>query len=205
MGAFVLRLSTPGLVKCQPRFFRKGTLTMTRLLKLFSAFAIFAACAFAQASAPVPGVDYPSPIPVPFIGFTTGSSDPVRCVPGRSPLNYRTDLVAFHYCSARNVWSSLPVSAQACSSTAACKAAIVGLKVVQGSGNLASGSPSTFAVTGISPAFTSASTFTCTAQDTTTIANNIGVLAAGYVSGSAVTFTGPNTNTDGFKYSCVGY
>ncbi len=34
------------------------------------------------------------------------------------------------------------------------------------------------------------------AQDETTVANNIGVLTAGYVSTSAVTFTGPNTNTD---------
>ena len=127
------------------------------------------------------------------------------CTPGKSPLHYRTDLTAFHQCVARNVYASLPASGQACGSTAACKATVVALRTVQGSGTLVTGSPSTFAVTGISPAFTSASTFTCTAQDTSTVANNIGVLAAGYVSASAVTFTGPNTNTDGFKYQCSGY
>lgn len=79
------------------------------------------------------------------------------------------------------------------------------MRTVRGTGTLASGSPSTLAVTGMTPPFTSSSTYTCVAQDTTTIANNIGVLAAGYVSGSAVTFTGPNTNTDGFRYSCTGY
>jgi len=92
-----------------------------------------------------------------------------------------------------------------CGTTAACPSTARALKVVQGSGTLVSGTPSTYAVTTISPAFTSASTYTCTAQDTTTVANNIGVLTAGYVSGSAVTFTGPATNTDTFNFVCVGY
>ncbi len=92
-----------------------------------------------------------------------------------------------------------------CGATAACPSTFQPLRVVQGTGTLASGTPSTYAVTTISPAFTSSSTYTCVAQDTTTIANNIGVLAAGYVSGSAVTFTGPNTNTDGFRWACYGY
>lgn len=72
-------------------------------------------------------------------------------------------------------------------------------------GTLVTGTPSTFALTGISPAFTSATSYNCVAQDTTTIANNIGVLTAGYVSGSAVTFTGPNTNTDTFRGVCTGF
>lgn len=93
-----------------------------------------------------------------------------------------------------------------CAATAACPSTAQStMHVVFGTGSLSSGSPSTYAVTTIAPAFTSSSTYTCTAQDTTTIANNIGVLAAGYVSGSAVTFTGPNTNTDGFHFVCVGY
>lgn len=177
---------------------------MTRTIKFaFAIFAIFAACAFAQSPRPV--IDYPSPIPVPFVGFTQGITDPPLCVPGRSPLNWRTDLSVFHYCSARNVWTAFLGGAQACGSTATCSHTNISPRVVQGSGTLVSGTPSTFAVTGISPAFTSSSTYTCTAQDTTTVANNIGVLAAGYVSGSAVTFTGPATNTDGFRYQCVGY
>jgi hypothetical protein len=93
-----------------------------------------------------------------------------------------------------------------CATTAACPStAETPVHTVIGRGTLATGSPSTYAVTTISPAFTGANTYVCTAQDTTTIANNIGVLAAGYVSGSAVTFTGPNTNTDGFRFTCVGY
>ncbi len=92
-----------------------------------------------------------------------------------------------------------------CASTAACPSTARGLRMVQGIGLLATGSPSTYAVTTISPAFTGSTTYNCYAQDVTTIANNIGVLAAGYVSGSAVTFTGPNTNTDTFRFYCIGY
>ncbi len=83
--------------------------------------------------------------------------------------------------------------------------AITALRVVQGTATLTTGSPSTAAITGISPAFTSAASYTCTAQDATTIANNVGVLTAGYVSGSAVTFTGPNTVTDVIRYTCIGF
>ena len=79
------------------------------------------------------------------------------------------------------------------------------LHTIRGTGVLTTGTPSTLAITGMSPPFTSSSTYTCTAQDTTTVANNIGILAAGYVSGSAVTFTGPNTNTDGVRWTCTGY
>lgn len=101
----------------------------------------------------------------------------------------------------------IPTSSLAdCATTAACPStAATALHVVIGRGTLATGSPSTDAITTISPAFTSATTYSCVAQDSTTIANNIGVLSAGYVSGSAVTFTGPNTNTDGFRFTCIGY
>lgn len=92
-----------------------------------------------------------------------------------------------------------------CATTAACPSTARALHMVQGIGTLSSGTPSTYAVTTISPAFTGAITYLCQAQDATTVANNIGVLTAGYVSGSAVTFTGPNTNTDTFRFSCIGY
>ncbi len=101
----------------------------------------------------------------------------------------------------------VPVSSFAdCATTAACPSTVRGaLHVVQGIGLLATGSPSTYAVTTISPAFTSATSYNCVAQDVTTVANNIGVLTAGYVSGSAVTFNGPNTNTDTFRFTCTGF
>ncbi len=93
-----------------------------------------------------------------------------------------------------------------CATTAACPStAQTAIHVVEGRGTLATGSPSTDAITTISPAFSSSTSYACYAQDTTTIANNVGVLTAGYVSGSAVTFTGPNTNTDTFRFTCVGY
>ena len=317
---------------------------MTRTTsKLLIAFALLAVCAFAQA--PRPGIDYPSPIPVPFIGYTTGYSNPALCYPGLSPLFFNQTTGAFYGCTSRNTWTapsitgavtgttgtfsstvtttsprpalvgtsmigsaaapwlkaylgtaatnnfvltpastsaariitmadpggaatlaytnstsaqtitsttifgdstaptktlafslsgatagyastltfaqtaartitfpdaSITVSgavSQDCASSASCAATNTSstLKVVRGTGLLVTGTPSVFAVTGMSPAFTSASTYTCTAQDVTTIANNIGVLAAGYVSASAVTFTGPASNTDTFRYICVGY
>lgn len=92
-----------------------------------------------------------------------------------------------------------------CATTAACPSTARGLRMVQGIGTLNSGTPSTYAVTTISPAFTGTTTYNCYAQDATTVANNIGVLTAGYVSGTAVTFTGPNTNTDVFRFYCIGY
>ena len=72
--------------------------------KLFAVFAILAVCAFAQA--PRPGIDYPSPIPVPFIGYTTGASNPAMCVPGLSPLFYNTTASAFYGCTSRNTWTA---------------------------------------------------------------------------------------------------
>lgn len=101
--------------------------------------------------------------------------------------------------------SVIGTSALACGGTTTCANTVAtSQRVVTGSGSLSSGTPSTFVLTGISPAFTSSSTYLCNVVDTTTVATSIGVLSAGYVSGSAVTFTGPNTNTDSFRYSCVG-
>lgn len=107
--------------------------------------------------------------------------------------------------------SSIAVSgavAQECGTSAgACSATNISatVKIVRGTAAATSASPSTVAITGISPAFTSAATFTCTAEDATTVANVFAVLTAGYVSGSAVTFTGPNTVTDTIRYYCIGY
>jgi hypothetical protein len=73
--------------------------------------------------------------------------------------------------------------------------------IVRGNAPLVSGTPSVAAVTGISPAFTSTSTYDCTVSNDTTQANPVKVTK---VSGSAVTFTGPNTVTDVVSYICVG-
>lgn len=73
--------------------------------------------------------------------------------------------------------------------------------IVFGHAPLVSGTPSTAALTGISPAFTSTSTYECTASDNTAQANSILVTK---VSGSAVTFTGPNSSTDTVSYICTG-
>jgi hypothetical protein len=72
---------------------------MLRNIAIFFALAL---CVFAQS--PVPGVDYPSPIPTPFIGYTTGSNAK-RCTPGKSPLNFTSS--TFYFCSARNTWSAM--------------------------------------------------------------------------------------------------
>lgn len=98
------------------------------------------------------------------------------------------------------------VTAQTCGTTTTCAHTSIGttLKIVVGSTALVSGTPSTAAVTGISPAFTSSSSFHCTVNNQTNQTHTVGVLAAGYVSGSAFTITGGNTLTDVIDYTCVG-
>ena len=101
---------------------------MNRIATLFASAALLAGSLFAQA--PIPGQDYPSPIPVPFVGATASTSDPLTCVPlfnptsGTftanplgSPLNFRSDLGYYKYCSARNVWSQLGTAGGAVSAT----------------------------------------------------------------------------------------
>ncbi len=78
------------------------------------------------------------------------------------------------------------------------------LKVVTGTATATSASPSTVAITGM-PAFTSTAAMHCFAQDATTAANVFSVLTAGYVSTTAVTFTGPNTLTDVIRWTCIGF
>lgn len=93
-------------------------------------------------------------------------------------------------------------SAQTCGTTTTCSATnVVGLKTAYGSAPLVSGTPSVATVTGISPAFTSSSSFVCTATNATTQANPIKVVNA---SSSSITLTGPNTVTDTVNYICVG-
>jgi hypothetical protein len=76
---------------------------------------------------------------------------------------------------------------------------------VIGTAALTSGTPSTATITGVTPAFTSASTYSCQVTDKTTLTNIVGVLAAGYVSGSSFVITGPSTITDVVNYNCSGW
>jgi hypothetical protein len=84
----------------------------------------------------------------------------------------------------------------ACANT---QATAGGVKILFGSAVL-SGSAST--ITGISPAFTSTSTFFCVANDVTTRANPVQMVPA---SASSVTITNTTGATDTIQYICVGY
>ena len=92
---------------------------------------------------------------------------------------------------------------QSCGTTTTCShTALTSPQIVMGSTALVSGTPSTAAVTGISPAFTSASSYVCTvsAQSSATTA----LLSVANVSGSAFTITGPATVTTVINYICAG-
>ena len=93
---------------------------------------------------------------------------------------------------------------QFCGTTTTCShTAEVTPQIVFGSTALSSGSPSTAAVTGISPAFTNIADYVCTvtAQTTPTTA----LFSVAKVSTSAFTITGPNTVTTVVNYICVGW
>jgi len=94
-----------------------------------------------------------------------------------------------------------------CGTVAACAGTNTSgtVKVAFGSVALASASPSIATVTGINPAFTSSSTYVCTATpvgaDATIAGNGIAVTN---VSGTSFTLTGPNTVTTVVNYTCIG-
>lgn len=92
---------------------------------------------------------------------------------------------------------------QFCGTTVSCShTALTTSQVVFGTAPLSSGTPSTAVITGISPAFTSATSYKCLASDVTTITNNVVVVT--YSSGSSFTINGPATNTDTVEYICAG-
>lgn len=91
-----------------------------------------------------------------------------------------------------------------CGTSAACSNTAQGTTahVVFGSAPLVSGSPSTVTVSGISPAFTSSSSYFCQATEATTASNNL--LKVANVSSSSFTITGPNSLTDTVNFLCIG-
>lgn len=92
---------------------------------------------------------------------------------------------------------------QFCGTTTSCSATSqVNAKIVYGSVALSSGAPSTAVVTGISPAFTSTSSFVCTATQGSSATGNL--IKIVNTSSSSITITGPATVTDVVGYICVG-
>lgn len=124
------------------------------------------------------------------------------------PKNY----IGFLYSDNTNylmpVVPTLPViqklpTVQACGTTSSCAATSQSnAQIVYGSAALVSGAPSTVTITGISPAFTSSSSYICTvaAQSGATAA----LLSVANVSGSSFTITGPATSTTVINYHCIG-
>ena len=92
-----------------------------------------------------------------------------------------------------------------CATANACSATNVSAtaKIVVGiTAALNGASPAIATVTGM-PAFTSSSSYVCTANVNSASASTH-VLAVNYVSSSSVTFTGANGATDTVSYSCIG-
>lgn len=107
-------------------------------------------------------------------------------------------------CSSNNgSYLSISSNSVLCGTTTTCSATAVPTpQIVYGSAPLVSGTPSTATITGISPAFTSSSTYVCTvsAQSGATTA----LLSVTNVSGSSFTITGPSTSTTVINYICTG-
>jgi hypothetical protein len=92
---------------------------------------------------------------------------------------------------------------QNCGTSAACSAtAQLSTKIVYGNAALSSGSPSTVTITGISPAFTSSTSYVCTLGGQSNATT--GLYSVANVSGSSFTITGPSTTTTVVNYLCVG-
>jgi hypothetical protein len=96
-----------------------------------------------------------------------------------------------------NLTASNHPTVQDCGTTTTCShAGLTGTQIVKGTAALTAGSTT---VTGISPAFTSSTSFVCTANDNTTATNLANAKPA---SASSITLTG--TGTDTIAFICVG-
>ena len=93
---------------------------------------------------------------------------------------------------------------QSCGTTSTCSATAIatGARIVYGSAPLVSGTPSTVTISGISPAFTSNTSYKCTMSDQTGVATAL--FSITYVSGSSFTITGGTALTDTVGYICAG-
>jgi len=94
--------------------------------------------------------------------------------------------------------------ATSCGSTSTCAATVQNnIKIIHGSAALVSGTPSTVTISGISPAFTSTTSYHCTATEQGS-AITTPVTISSYVSGSSFTITGGATDSDVVSYICAG-
>lgn len=92
---------------------------------------------------------------------------------------------------------------QDCGTTASCaNTAVLSGLIVKGSVALSSGAPSTATVTGISPAFTSSTSYVCTVSPQSDAATTL--LSVANVDGTSFTITGPATVTTVINYICAG-
>jgi trimeric autotransporter adhesin len=92
----------------------------------------------------------------------------------------------------------------ACGTTSTCAntAISTNAKLIIGSAPLVSGTPSAVTISGISPAFTSSTSYKCTVSDQTAVATAL--FSVTYVSGSSFTITGGTALTDTVGYICAG-
>jgi hypothetical protein len=94
------------------------------------------------------------------------------------------------------------LNVQSCGTNSKCAAKTISLpRIVYGSTSLVAGSPSSVTITSISPAFSSARSYICTATNATTAANGVKVAN---LSASSFTITGAIDVTDTINYICVG-
>src|SRR5258705_114020 len=124
----------------------------------------------------------------------------------RRPLSFVGALLAILAASLWAQHSQAPAvqpAFQSCGTTSTCSAtAIAAPRIVYGSVALVSGVPSTVTITGISPAFTSSSSYACVLTGATLATDNL--LKAVNVSGSSFTVTGPASVADVVNYHCIG-
>ena len=105
-----------------------------------------------------------------------------------------------------SVWVQGPV-AYSCGTVAACSPAqqTASVRIFSGTVALGSASPSVATVTGISPAFTSSTSYVCAVAPVGADATIAGAgVAVSNVSGSSFTVTGQNSVTTVISYVCVG-
>lgn len=94
-------------------------------------------------------------------------------------------------------------AAQYCGTTSACgHTAQVTAQIVYGSAPLVTGTPSTVTISGISPAFTSTSSYNCTVTAQSGAATAL--ISVANASSSSFTITGPTGVTTVINYVCVG-
>lgn len=100
-------------------------------------------------------------------------------------------------------FTATTIKAQACGTTTTCAAtAIPNAQIIYGSVPLTSGVPSTATITGISPAFSSSSSYVCNVTEASSATGNL--LKVVNVDGTSFTITGPATVSDTVNYQCIG-